>query len=153
MPSRSRRLTKLPSRMPALPRHQIFLALVASDRTFRPPTTGAAASSRPVWLGKCIHCQPSLWVDIKGNPGANGTLEHIVPSSLGGTGAANDLALACARCNQQKGTRLDVLGLDYPRLQTVIDTLQKRRRTRWRDVPAAFDLTLPARVWLKIGTA
>ena len=125
-PRRKTQPPPAPRRYP-LSRPQLFLALVASDRTYKRSALGAGGAQRPVWLGKCIHCQSALWVGENGQPGPGVTLEHIVPSSLGGADTSENLALACARCNQQKGTRLDVLGLANPRLQAVIATLQARR--------------------------
>ena len=129
-------------------RAALFLALVASDATYRMVQAGPAAGDRPVWQGKCIHCQSPLWVDVKGRPGPGVTLEHIVPTSLGGGNGCDNLALACARCNQQKGSRLDVLGLNHPRLQAVVETLQCRRRRRWRAPPPQLQLSPAALAWL-----
>lgn len=139
------------ARLPPLPRTQLFLALVASDRTFERSTLGAGAGARAAWRGRCLHCRAPLWVDARGNPGPGVTLEHIVPSSLGGGSGADNLALACARCNQQKGSRMDVLGLANPRLRALVDTLQAQRRARWREPPAGLVLSPEALRYLEVG--
>lgn len=147
----SRKKKPVAPRLPALPRTQLYLALVASDATFTRSALGPAAGGQTVWSGKCIHCRAALWVDARGNPGPGVTLEHIVPSGLGGTGACDNLALACARCNQQKGSRLDALGLDHPRLRAVIELLQARRRERWRTAPSGLVLSEAAQRYLADG--
>lgn len=131
-----------------LGRAALFLALVASDATYRMVQAAPPGGAPPIWQGKCIHCQSPLWVDAKGRPGPGVTLEHIVPTSLGGGNGCDNLALACARCNQQKGSRLDVLGLHHPRLRAVVETLQARRRRRWRAPPPQLQLSPAALAWL-----
>lgn len=44
-------------------------------------------------------------VDLNGDPISRATLEHIIPRTHGGTDALENLGLACARCNQGKGSR------------------------------------------------
>ncbi|MCA9557199.1 MAG: HNH endonuclease [Myxococcales bacterium] len=120
-------------------RHRV-LWCAATDRTFRrvtPPRGGACL------VGKCIHCRSRLTVELDGSSGAEVTLEHIVPRTHGGTDDLDNLALACARCNAQKGYRLDHRRLDDPTLQQVIATLRDRRAERWRDPPP--DWALPPR--------
>jgi hypothetical protein len=52
-------------------------------------------------LHRCEYCHsPEL---ITGGPLQ---IEHIIPQMVGGLTAADNLALACARCNLHKGTRL-----------------------------------------------
>ena len=56
-------------------------------------------------------------------------MEHCVPRSRGGTSGANNLALACATCNMQKGTRTQ--GIDPQSGATI--PLFNPRRDRWSD--------------------
>lgn len=110
-------------------RHQaLVLQIVATDRTFE----RVAWRGRDLWAGKCIHCNTHLYVGLDGRPVSRATIEHIVPKNHGGTDALANLALACARCNQGKGSRLDSLPMSDPRLVAVIETLQERRQKRWR---------------------
>lgn len=109
--------------------HTIVLQIVATDRTFE----RAEWRGTEVWAGKCIHCGTHLYVALNGRPISRATIEHIVPKTHGGTDALPNLAMACARCNHAKGSRLDGLPLTDPRLATVIATLQERRAKRWRD--------------------
>lgn len=103
------------------------LDIVRSDSTFaREDVRGVRA-----WVGRCIHCSSRIVVEESGATGA--TVEHIVPRNHGGTDELENLALACARCNQSKGTRLDVRKKNDPTLMAVIETLRVRRKERWRD--------------------
>ena len=108
-------------------RHLYLLAAAVTDATFeRTPLDG-----RPVWVGKCIHCNSKLVVDDQGQSLGEATLEHIIPQTRGGTNDLANLAVACARCNREKGKRHDhKRGL---RLDDVVATLQSRRSARWRD--------------------
>jgi 5-methylcytosine-specific restriction endonuclease McrA len=71
-------------------------------------------------------------VPLRPEEPSNATLEHIVPKHHGGTDAPENLAVACARCNQGKGKRLDKRRADDPTLVKVIATLQERRKQRLR---------------------
>lgn len=134
----------------SLPRHVLMLALVACDSTFVP---AHAAGTQLVWQGKCIHCRAALVVDpLRPNAGL-ATVEHIVPQGLGGGNDPSNLALACARCNNQKGARLDPLGLNHPRLQAVVQKLQAERHKRYRPPPTELLLPQAARLWLGVGDA
>ena len=108
-------------------RHLLLLAAAVTDRTFdRREIDGAR-----VWVGKCIHCGTKLVVADDGRSLGEATLEHIWPETQGGTNAVENLAVACARCNRQKGTRHDHTagqGLD-----SIVATLRQRRMERWRD--------------------
>ena len=108
-------------------RERRVLAVVATDRTFdRQDVRGDS-----VWVGKCIHCNRRLVVDAGGATAA--TIEHIVPRNHGGTDDIENLALACDRCNGEKGLRHDHRRADDPGLVAVVERLQSRRRERWRD--------------------
>lgn len=106
------------------------------------------------WLVPCLHCQSKLTVDDRGEPHGPATLEHIVPRSWFGKGAARDLtgrvgtpdaplnlAAACARCNQQKGKTHDAHGPADVRAREVIARLLDRRAERWCQATADADVT------------
>lgn len=114
--------------MGALQKKLILAA--GTDRTFRRKEVGGRKSL----AGKCIHCRRAIVVDLEGGP-SSATLEHIVPRTHGGDDSVENLALACARCNQGKGSRLDHRRFDDPKLQEVIATLKARREERRREVP------------------
>jgi 5-methylcytosine-specific restriction endonuclease McrA len=107
---------------------RLLLAAAESDATF------ARVSSRggDYLVGRCIHCQTRVSVPLDVNERAHATLEHIVPKSHGGDDALENLAVACRRCNQGKGKRLDHRAWNDPKLQQVIATLRLRRRERLR---------------------
>ena len=118
--------------------HKLLLWCAAMDSTFEPSIVGAERAL----TGKCIHCRTRVSVSLHGKPIGGASLEHIVPRTHGGTNALDNLAIACTRCNAQKGTRLDARRRDDPTLQAVIDTLRARRLERLRAPLAA--LALPA---------
>lgn len=120
-----------------------LLWIAATDRTF----ARAQAADGPVLAGKCLHCGRKLLLRSDGEPVSRATIEHIVPKSHGGTDALDNLGIACARCNHGKGMRLDVRRPDDPTLRRVIETLQERRRARWREPPAGWDLPPGAGPW------
>lgn len=106
-----------------------ILDIVATDATFE----RTESRGREVWLGKCLHCNAHLLIELSGEPISRATIEHIIPQAHGGTDALENLGLACARCNQGKGKRHDP---HYPRdarAQELVTRLQARRRERWRD--------------------
>ncbi|HTP29101.1 MAG TPA: HNH endonuclease [Anaeromyxobacteraceae bacterium] len=83
--------------------------------------------------GKCIHCNRRLLVSQIGDLIGTASIEHIVPRTHGGTDDLENLALACAACNGEKGVRHDHRSRDDPKLVAMIDRLQRRRRERWRE--------------------
>jgi len=107
---------------------RLLLRAAESDNTFERTRLRGGES----WVGRCIHCQSKIVVPIADGEPASATLEHILPKHHGGTDDPDNLALACARCNQGKGKRLDHRRLDDPTLASVIATLQERRRQRLR---------------------
>lgn len=133
----------------ALRRPWLILALAATDSTFVAAEARLGADKDPIWVGKCIHCRSPLMIAPGKRERGNVTLEHIVPQGLGGTDVLRNLALACARCNNQKGSRLDGLGLQDPKLAAVIEHLQAERQRRHRPVPANFVLPPQAHAWLR----
>lgn len=148
MAKKKNRSTAPKPQQASLPRHVLMLALVACDRTFEQASMARADGARLVWQGKCIHCRAALVVDVARPNAGSATIEHIVPQGLGGGHGPENLALACARCNNQKGARLDPLGLDHPRLQAVVHTLQLERAKRLRSPPDRLQLPEAARAWL-----
>ncbi len=108
-------------------RHLLLLAAAVTDSTFERTTL----DGRPVWVGKCIHCNSKLVVADDGRSLGAATLEHVWPEAQGGTNDVTNLAVACARCNREKGSRHDHRG--GPRLEQVVALLQARRLERWRD--------------------
>ncbi len=106
-----------------------ILAIVATDRTFvRTPLPSGDAH-----VGKCLHCNARLTISLTGEPLSHATIEHILPKNHGGTDELPNLGLACARCNAQKGVRLDARRAGDPDLLRVVEALLARRRDRWRD--------------------
>ncbi|HSK01196.1 MAG TPA: HNH endonuclease [Kofleriaceae bacterium] len=108
-------------------RHLLLLAAAVTDSTFERTTL----DGRPVWVGKCIHCNSKLVVADDGRSLGAATLEHVWPETQGGTNEVTNLAVACARCNREKGSRHDHRG--GARLEQVVALLQARRLERWRD--------------------
>ena len=104
------------------------LDIVATDATFEPTELQGV----PAWAGKCIHCNARLVVLADGTPMGPITVEHLVPSSAGGTDALDNLALACARCNHEKGRRHDVRYGRTARSVEVVTRLLDKRRARMR---------------------
>lgn len=100
----------------------------STDRTFEPKEL----NGEPVYEGKCIHCHAKLTLYADGRPLGGTTLEHIVPKNHGGTDDVENLAIACARCNSEKGLRHDHKRANDPKLLEIIERLQARRRQRFR---------------------
>lgn len=113
--------------MSARKRH-LLLRVAETDHTFE----RKEARGEVVLEGKCIHCQRKLSLRLDGTPLSDATLEHIVPKNHGGTDDLRNLAIACARCNSEKGLRHDHKPGDDVKLNEVIATLQARRRERMR---------------------
>jgi 5-methylcytosine-specific restriction endonuclease McrA len=108
-------------------------------------TDAEAVLLHHVWFTRCLHCRSALHFDAAGAPMNGGTLEHVVPRSWFGKRAAQDLieglegpddarnlALACPRCNQQKGKGPDAQGPADPRAREIVAALQRARMARWR---------------------
>jgi 5-methylcytosine-specific restriction endonuclease McrA len=108
-------------------RHLLLLAAAVTDSTFE----RATLDGRAVWVGKCIHCNSKLVIADDGRALGEATLEHVWPETQGGTNDVPNLAVACARCNREKGSRHDHRG--GPRLEEVVALLRARRAERWRD--------------------
>ncbi len=108
---------------------RLLLQVASTDRTFEP----CELDGERVLEGKCIHCQRKLVLAMDGTPLNAATLEHIVPKNHGGTDVPENLAIACARCNAEKGLRHDHKRRTDPKLRELIDRLQTRRRERLRE--------------------
>jgi 5-methylcytosine-specific restriction endonuclease McrA len=106
-----------------------ILDIVATDATFE----RTEHRGREVWLGKCLHCNTYLAITLEGEPISRATIEHIVPRVHGGTDDLGNLGLACARCNQGKGSRHDRHFHRDERVRELVARLLARRRERWRD--------------------
>lgn len=124
-------------------RHLRLLAAAVTDKTFQ----RAVLDGKPAWVGKCLHCGKKLVVADDGRPISEATLEHVWPETQGGTNDVANLAVACARCNREKGTRHDHRG--GARLEEVVAVLRARRLERWRD-PA--DVGMAGRLASVLGT-
>jgi 5-methylcytosine-specific restriction endonuclease McrA len=113
-------------------RHLRLLGAAVTDATFTRTTLDGAV----VWVGKCLHCNSRLVVRDDGRPLGDATLEHVWPQAQGGEDALENLAVACGRCNREKGTRHDHGKGDRQRLGEVTRALAERRKARWRDPEA-----------------
>jgi 5-methylcytosine-specific restriction endonuclease McrA len=122
--------------------------------SLRPLLRLAAATDRDAqlangtWETRCLHCRTRLSITEAGDPLGSTTLEHIVPRSWFGRRGAEDLveglagasdprnlALACARCNQQKGRGPDAAGPSDARAREIVRALLERRAARYIEDP------------------
>ncbi|NVJ24522.1 MULTISPECIES: HNH endonuclease [Myxococcus] len=111
-----------------------ILGIIATDTTFEL----TEHRGREAWLGKCLHCNAHLVVGLDGEPISRATIEHILPRTAGGTDAPENLGLACACCNQGKGSRHDPHYHRDSRVRELVEKLLARRKQRWRE-PAGAD--------------
>ncbi len=118
-------------------RATLVLGIVATDRTFAPDARVDG------FVGKCIHCRTKLVVTVRGETAA--TIEHVLPQSHGGTDDLPNLALACARCNHEKGMRHDVRRANDPVFVELLERLRAERAKRWRAPPGVVSSAAPAR--------
>jgi 5-methylcytosine-specific restriction endonuclease McrA len=109
--------------------NRLSLAVVETDRTF----SLVRSRGQALWVGKCIHCNSKLSVAEDGALLGDASIEHIVPRNHGGTDAPENLALACAGCNHEKGVRHDNRGVSDARRLELQELLQRRRAGRWRE--------------------
>ena len=110
---------------------RLLLMCAATDSTWR--------RQGNVWVGKCIHCKRKLSLMANGLSEGNATLEHIVPRTHGGTNDLTNLSVACARCNHQKGRRIDVLPSTDDRYLKVVDRLVAEKSKRLRSPVAELE--------------
>lgn len=122
---------------PALRR--LFLQAVRTDSETLRDASG--------WQTRCLHCRTRLHVDLRGEPLGSASLEHVVPRAWFGKRAAaalaarvgntpddaRNLAVACTRCNHDKGKGPDARGPQDARAYEVVETLLSKRLARWRD--------------------
>ena len=107
-------------------KHLLMLAAAVTDSTFERMTL----DNRPVWVGKCIHCNSKLVLADDGRPLGEASLEHVWPQTRGGTNDVDNLAIACARCNREKSPHDSGKGEG---LDAMVAMLRARRAERWRD--------------------
>lgn len=125
---------------PALRR--LFLRALATD--------AEAQQDDGLWTTRCLHCRTRLQVRDDGTPLGAASLEHVVPRAWFRKNAARsltarvgddpdnarNLAVACARCNQDKGKGPDARGPADARAFAVVTSLLDTRLARWRDASA-----------------
>ncbi len=113
-------------------RRRLLLEILETDTTFE---RRQLRGGQEAWVGKCLHCGTALTVALNGDAPTAVTVEHILPKNQGGTDALENLALACARCNHEKGVRHDVRRKPTARALEVVEQLRAKRMSRWRDPP------------------
>jgi len=95
------------------------------------------------WQRKCAYCQKEN-VPLQ--------IEHIVPKAKGGTNRISNLCLACAQCNQKKGTKTieeflkgkpNILQRIRAQLKTPLKDAAAVNSTRWKLFNSLKDLGLP----------
>lgn len=113
-------------------------------------TDALAVLDDGIWSTRCLHCRSALQVRDDGEPLGLATLEHVVPQAWFRRRAAaaltaqvgddadnpRNLALACARCNHDKGKGHDARGPGDARAREVVEALLATRLSRWRDPTA-----------------
>ncbi len=110
-------------------RRDVIISIVATDNTFELHEMGGPGR---IWIGKCIHCNCKLGVSMTGITDA--TVEHINPLCNGGESVdPKNIALACSRCNNEKGIRHDKHAGKKGRADEVISILLEKRLERWRE--------------------
>lgn len=121
---------------------RLFVSAVQSD-------TEAQTDSAGTWTTRCLHCRTRLQVAASGEPMGHASLEHVVPRAWFGRREAapltarvgdlpddaRNLAIACARCNHDKGKGPDARGPSDARAFEVVSQLLARRSARWRAHP------------------
>ncbi len=128
---------------PALRR--LFLRALRSD------ALAVLVDADAQWDTRCLHCRRRLRVRADGEALGHASLEHVVPRAWFGRRAASaltarvggdpddarNLALACARCNHDKGKGPDARGPSDARALDVVGALLDARLRRWRDPESA----------------
>jgi 5-methylcytosine-specific restriction endonuclease McrA len=107
-------------------RNQKVLDIVSTDSTFE----RAEVRGEKVWVGRCIHCNARVVVNDSGETLA--TIEHIFPRTHGGTDDVENLALACRRCNGEKGVRHDNRHKNDPKFIEIVEALRAKKAARTR---------------------
>jgi 5-methylcytosine-specific restriction endonuclease McrA len=120
----------------------LFRLAVATDAE-------AMQAADGTWTTRCLHCRTRLQVAADGEALGASSLEHVVPQAWFGLRAAaaltaqvgddrddpRNLAVACRRCNQDKGKGPDAKGPQDARAFDVVATLLGKRLARWRPLP------------------
>lgn len=123
---------KQPKKLRGGSKAEAISSIVKTDNTFNLTMLGTTS----VWQGKCLHCNTNMIVSSDGY--TNATIEHIVPLTAGGSlNDPRNLALACKRCNNEKGIQHDPYvgkgGSKGQRADEVVQQLLAKRLKRWRD--------------------
>ena len=111
---------------------RLLAAIAATDSAFSHAILHGrdGKADRTAWRGRCLYCDTALWLELDGRPITEITVEHVLPRARGGTNDLANLALACRRCNQEKGARHD--GRKGERADAVVAAAVARRASRWR---------------------
>lgn len=121
-------------------------------------TDAEARLTDGIYDTRCLHCRSRLQLRADGEPLGHASLEHVVPQAWFGRRQAaplcarvgNDpddarnLALACRRCNHDKGKGHDAAGPGDERARAVVAALLDRRLARWRELRLEGDPPLVA---------
>lgn len=125
----------LEKRSPCPRKKSMALSIVATDASFE--KIPATSISPEAWLGRCIHCNTKFVVERDGSTSA--TIEHITPKVAGGNPFdPKNLALACSRCNNEKGIRHDKKVGRGGRADQVVAALQEKREARWKEAETLY---------------
>lgn len=76
---------------------QAKLAYITAKKVYKRTRLAEAQSWRCCWCGCATVPEPNKRNSV--------TVEHILPRSMGGSNDMDNLAAACARCNQKRGTK------------------------------------------------
>ena len=120
----------------------LFRLAVATDAE-------AMQAADGTWTTRCLHCRTRLQVAADGEALGASSLEHVVPQAWFGLRAAaalttqvgddrdapRNLAVACRRCNQDKGKGPDAKGPQDARARAIVEALLAKRAARWRPLP------------------
>ncbi|MFC0677301.1 HNH endonuclease [Lysobacter korlensis] len=118
---------------------RLFLRAVSTDNE--------AQFADGVWETRCLHCRTRLQVAADGEPRGSASLEHVIPRAWfskrsarpliervgGDPDDARNLAVACTRCNHDKGKGPDARGPLDARAREVVEALLATRLARWRE--------------------
>ncbi|MDQ3205406.1 MAG: HNH endonuclease [Pseudomonadota bacterium] len=118
---------------------RLMLLAARSDALAKPTADG--------WRTRCLHCRSELRLRADGMPLGSTSLEHVIARAWFGRRAAasltsrvgdhaddpRNLALACARCNHDKGKGHDARGPGQTRGLEVVGALLDARLDRWRE--------------------
>ena len=137
---KAKRQEATPTRPKGKSRARVVLSIVATDNTFYQLQHPEQKFTQiQPWVGKCIHCNTKFFVSHTGETDA--TVEHIRPLCDGGDPTdPRNLALACKRCNNEKGIRHDQHSGKGGRADDVIAALMEKRMQRWREPVQVPDL-------------